>query len=259
MLTFTEFLLQRHKRYDTFVNAFQDYHKHVTGQDLERLAAEYRAFRKVIYNEERDGEDEEEDVTQSPGLKGGNFDFGSYTYDGESVSGNDPSSLVSDYTASQMLQASMGALMESHVGKSYYFHRRQQTLASREVGNLLDIFFTKYLNSSSAASDQVNIPMLDKAVDQEAHTDYLQGGAEEDMDSKSDDDGDDDSKKDGNDDVRDFQKEGGDILNKNTKDDGQENLQEILDQNPGQKNLGQEHQAQGSEVSTEYEAMESME
>ncbi|KAF9380885.1 hypothetical protein CPC16_010107 [Podila verticillata] len=209
MLNFTEFLLQRRKRYDTFFNAFQDYHRHVTGQDLERLA-EYRAFRKVIYNEERDGEDEEEGVTQSPGLKGSNFDFGSYTYDGESVSGIDPSSLVSDYTASQMLQASMRAIMESHVARLQ--HRIKPT-----------------------------VPMLDKAVDQEAHTNSQQESGEKDMESKSDDDGDNDSKKDGIDDVMDVQKEGGDILN--TKDNGQENLQEKLDHNPGQKNLGQEHQA----------------
>lgn len=103
--------------------------------------------------------------------------------------------------------------------------------------------------------------MLHMAVDQEAHTEEEQAGGKEDMDSNIDNDGVDDSKKDGNDDAMGVQKEGGDTLDKNTQDDGQENLQEKLDQhlgqrNLGQMNLGQEHQVQGSEVSVRGQSMQ---
>lgn len=137
-ISFADFLLERGKRYNTFMDAFLEYQKDIGGLDLEAMEANYRILFQFHDNEDKQSDDEEEGNTQCSGVKGGDFDFGNYALDDESAM--DCSSLFSDYAASQMLQASIEAHLESHLGRICYFYKSVKTgPAVREF-----IFINKY-------------------------------------------------------------------------------------------------------------------
>ncbi|KAF9330767.1 hypothetical protein BG006_006301 [Podila minutissima] len=223
MISFTEFLLERRKRYDTFMDAFLDYHKHAGGLDLESMEAKYRALSHFHDNEDKQFDDEEEGDTRPPGFKGGDFDFGNYALD--DLSAIDPSSMYSDYAASQMLQASIEAHLESHLA------RLQRKIKPADT-------------------------MINKPVNQEAQPNDEQESYEEDMDNEDDDDRNDGrndgiEKFGGKDIVTNVHMDGEDSLNKDAENEGQKNLQENLDQN-----LSQKSQANEYEELPDYETME---
>ncbi|KAG0028773.1 hypothetical protein BGZ82_008259 [Podila clonocystis] len=209
MISFTAFLLERRTRYDTFMDAFLDYQKHVAGLDLESMEAKYRALAQVHNNEGKQSDGEHEGDIQSPGSKGDDYDFGNYNLDDKSVI--DPSSIYSDFAASQMLQASIEAHLECHLARLQ--HKVEPA-----------------------------VTMVDKPVNQEAQIEEEQEGDEEGMGDERNDGGKEDSEKDGGKDVvTDVQMEGEDILNTDTQYDDHETLQENLDQNVGQKSQAQGH------------------
>lgn len=124
------------------------------------MEAKYKALSQFHDNEDKQFDDKEEGDTHPSGFKGGGFDFGNYALD--DLSAIDPSSMYSDYAASQMLQASIEAHLESHLGKIFLL-LREKTDPSGESGGvffkistLFDLLHAKYHNSSSAAQGQAS-------------------------------------------------------------------------------------------------------
>ncbi|KAG0022615.1 hypothetical protein BGZ81_008466 [Podila clonocystis] len=209
MISFTDFLLERRTRYDTFMDAFLDYQKHVAGLDLESMEAKYKALTQVHSNEGKQSDGEDEGDGHSTGSKGDDYDFGNYNMDDKSVI--DPSSIYSDFAASQMLQASIESHLACHLARLQ--HKVEPA-----------------------------VTMVETHVNQEAQIDEEQQGDEEDMGDERSCDGSEDGEKDGGKDVvMDVQMEGEDIMNKDTQYDDIETLQENLDQNVRQKSQAQGH------------------
>ncbi|KAG0351795.1 hypothetical protein BG005_008728 [Podila minutissima] len=187
------------------------------------MEAKYKALSQFHDNEDKQFDDKEEGDTHPSGFKGGDFDFGNYALD--DLSAIDPSSMYSDYAASQMLQASIEAHLESHLAR---LQRKVKPAGT----------------------------MMDKPVNQEAQTDDEQESDEEDMDNENDDDKNDDrndgiEKFGGKDILTNVHMDGEDSLTKDTENEDQKNLQENFDQNLGQKSREKEY-----EELPDYETME---